>query len=153
MTTLFIDADACPVRAEAERVAARYAVPVRLVTNGGLRPSAHPLVEVVYVAEGPDSADRWIACHAGAGDVVVTADMPLAARCVAAGARVLRPDGSALTPANIGEALAMRDLAADLRAADPFRQGGGRPFGRADRARFLDALERALQATRRGVQA
>lgn len=153
MSILYIDADACPVRAEAERVATRHGLPMRLITNGGLRPSANPLVEVVYVAEGPDAADKWIAERAGPGDVVVTADMPLAARCVAAGARVLRPDGSALTPANMGEALAMRDLSADLRAADPFRPGGGRPFGRAERTRFLDGLERALQAARRGVQA
>lgn len=149
MTILYIDADACPVRAEAERVATRHGLRLLLVTDGGLRPSANPLVEVVYVTQGADAADIWIADRAGPGDVVVTSDMPLAARCVAAGARVLRPDGSALTPANIGPALATRDLMADLRAADPFRAGGGRPFSRADRSRFLDALERAVQAARR----
>ncbi len=149
MTTLYIDADACPVRDEAERVAARHGLRLLLVTDGGLRPSAHPLAEVVYVAQGADAADRWIAERAGAGDVVVTADIPLAARCVAAGARVVKPDGTALTPANIGPVLAARDLAADLRAADPFRPGGGRPFSRADRARFLDVLERTVQAALR----
>ncbi len=142
---LYVDADACPVKAEAERVATRHKVPVKLVSNGGLRPSGNPLVEVVIVPEGPDMADLWIAERAGPGDVVVTNDMPLAARCVASGARVLRPDGSALTERNVGEALALRDLMADLRSADPFRQGGGRSFGKADRARFLDALERALR--------
>lgn len=142
---IFVDADACPVRAEVEAVASRHACPVRMVTNGGLRPSAHPLVETVYVAEGADAADMWIADRAGAGDVVVTSDMPLAAKAVAAGAQVLRPDGSALTAANVGEALAMRDLATDLRAADPFRQGGGRPFSKADRARFRAALDHALR--------
>ncbi len=149
MTTLYIDADACPVRAEAERVALRHGLRMLLVTDGGIRPPANPLVEVVYVAQGADAADRWIAERAGAGDVVVTADIPLAARCVATGARVVKPDGTALNPANIGPALAARDLAADLRAADPFRQGGGRPFSRADRARFLDVLERTVQAALR----
>lgn len=141
---ILVDADACPVRAEVERVAARHGVRVAMVCNGGIRPSQNPLVETVYVTEGPDEADQWIAARAGAGDVVVTADMPLAARAVEAGARVLRPDGSELGAANIGNALATRDLMADLRAADPFRQGGGRPFGRADRARFLAALERLV---------
>lgn len=149
MTTLYIDADACPVRDEAERVATRHGLRMLLVTDGGIRPPANPLLEMVYVAQGADAADRWIAERAGAGDVVVTADIPLAARCVAAGARVVKPDGMALTSANIGPALAARDLAADLRAADPFRQGGGRPFSRADRARFLDVLERTVQAVLR----
>lgn len=147
--TLYVDADACPVKDEAERVASRHGVPLRFVSNGGLRPSRNPLVEMVYVPEGPDAADKWIAERAGRGDVVVTADLPLAARCVAAGARVLRHDGSVLDTANVGPALAMRDLMADLRAADPFRQGGGRAFARADRARFLEALDRALGAARR----
>ncbi|MHA6347304.1 YaiI/YqxD family protein [Roseivivax sp. CAU 1761] len=150
MTVLYIDADACPVKAEAERVATRHRVPVKLVSNGGLRPPANPLVESVIVPEGPDAADMWIAERAGAGDVVVTSDMPLAARCVAAGARVLRPNGETLSEANIGAQLALRDLAADLRAADPFRQGGGKGFGKADRSRFLDSLEREMRATLRG---
>ncbi|MCC6008499.1 MAG: YaiI/YqxD family protein [Rhodobacteraceae bacterium] len=145
MATLFIDADACPVKSEAERVATRHRVPMKLVCNGGLRPSPNPLVEVVYVAEGPDIADRWIADNAGPGDVVVTGDIPLAARCVEGGAEVLTHDGQRLNTANIGERLAMRDLMADLRAADPFRQGGGRAFGKAERARFADALEAALR--------
>jgi uncharacterized protein YaiI (UPF0178 family) len=141
---ILVDADACPVRAEVERVATRHGVRVTMVCNGGIRPSDNPLVETVYVTEGPDEADQWIAARAGAGDVVVTADVPLAARAVEAGARVLRPDGSELGTANIGNALAARDLMADLRAADPFRQGGGRPFGKADRARFSAALDRLV---------
>ena len=145
MTTLYVDADACPVKAEAERVATRHGVPLRLVSNGGLRPSRNPLVEVIVVPEGPDVADMWIADRAARGDVVVTSDMPLAAKCVASGALVLRPDGSTLTEANVGQALAMRDLMTDLRAADPFRQGGGRAFSKADRSRFLDTLERLLR--------
>ncbi|MBI1418738.1 MAG: YaiI/YqxD family protein [Limimaricola sp.] len=146
---IYVDADACPVKAEAERVATRHGLRMALVCNGGIRPSANPLVELVIVPEGPDVADKWIAERAGAGDVVVTADIPLAAKCVAAGAQVIRHDGSALTEANIGSVLATRDLMADLRAADPFRQGGGKSFGKAERARFLDGLERAVQAAKR----
>ncbi len=143
--TVFVDADACPVKAEVREVATRHAVPVKMVANGGLRPDPHPLVEMVYVPEGPDAADIWIASQAGPGDIVVTADMPLAARAVEAGAQVLKPNGEALTARNVGEALALRDLMTDLRAADPFRQGGGKPFSRQDRSRFREALERALR--------
>ena len=146
--TLYVDADACPVKAEAERVAQRHGVAMKLVSNGGLRPSANPLVEVVIVPEGPDVADMWIAQRAGVGDVVITADIPLAARCVENGARVLKHDGQALNAANIGNVLATRDLMADLRAANPFMQGGGRAFSKADRSRFLEALEREMRAAR-----
>ena len=146
--TLYIDADACPVKAEAERVATRHKLPMKLVSNGGLRLSQNPLVEVVIVSDGPDVADMWIAERAGPGDVVVTGDIPLAAKCVEAGAEVLRHNGERFTQTNIGQQLAMRDLMADLRAADPFRQGGGKAFSKADRSRFLDALERAIRAAK-----
>lgn len=143
---IYVDADACPVKAEVEKVATRHRAQVFIVSNGGLRPSQSPLVETVIVPDGPDVADMWIAERAGPGDVVVTGDIPLAAKCVEAGARVLRHNGEAFTQANIGQQLAMRDLMADLRSADPFRQGGGRAFSKADRSRFLDALERELRA-------
>ncbi|MDX1819873.1 MAG: YaiI/YqxD family protein [Paracoccaceae bacterium] len=149
MTTLYIDADACPVKEEAERVATRHGVSMKLVSNGGLRLSRNPLVEVVIVDAGPDVADMWIADRVGPGDVVVTGDIPLAAKCVAAGARVLKHNGEALTQANIGNVLATRDLMADLRAADPFRQGGGKGFTKSDRSRFLEALDRELRAALR----
>lgn len=149
VTALYIDADACPVKAEAERVATRHRIRMYVVSNGGLRPSQNPLVETVIVPDGPDVADMWIAERCGAGDVVVTGDIPLAAKCVEAGARVLKHNGEALTGANIGNVLATRDLMADLRAADPFRQGGGKGFTKADRSRFLDALERELRAAAR----
>jgi uncharacterized protein YaiI (UPF0178 family) len=146
---IYVDADACPVRDEVLRVAERHGEPVTYVTNGGLRPSRHPLASIVVVEQGADVADMWIADRIGAGDVCVTADVPLAARCIARGARALAHDGAAFTTANMGTRLAMRDLMADLRAADPFRQGGGRPFGAADRSRFLEALERELRAAAR----
>ena len=148
MTTLFIDADACPVKAEAEKVATRHRIAMKLVSNGGLRMSQNPLVETVIVSEGPDIADMWIADRAGPGDVVITGDIPLAAKCIEAGAAVLKHNGEALTAANIGNVLATRDLMTDLRAADPFRQGGGKGFTKADRSRFLDALERTLRAAK-----
>ena len=144
--TLYIDADACPVKAEAERVATRHQMRMVLVSNGGIRPSANPLVESMFVTSGPDEADKYIADLCGPGDVVVTADIPLAAKCVAAGARVVKHNGEELTRANIGNVLATRDLMADLREADPFRIGGGRPFSKADRSRFLEVLERAIRA-------
>ncbi|MGR3634999.1 MAG: YaiI/YqxD family protein [Shimia sp.] len=150
MTAIYVDADACPVKAEVERVGTRHKVQIYVVSNGGLRPSQNPLVENVIVPEGPDVADMWIADRATKGDVVITGDIPLAAKCVEAGARVLKHNGEALTAANIGNVLATRDLMADLRAADPFRQGGGKSFGKADRSRFLEALERELRAAARG---
>ncbi len=146
---IYVDADACPVKAEAERVATRHQLRLFMVCNGGIRPSANPLVETVIVPDGPDVADMWIADRCGAGDVVVTGDIPLAAKCVAAGARVIKHNGEPLTQGNIGNVLATRDLMADLRAADPFRQGGGKGFTKADRSRFLEGLERMVQAAKR----
>jgi uncharacterized protein len=148
--TLYIDADACPVKAEAERVATRLGVRMVLVSNGGIRPSANPLVESVYVPDGLDVADDWIAERAGAGDVVVTGDIPLAARCVATGAKVLKHNGEELTVANIGMVLATRDLMTEIRSANPLHQGGGgKGFTAADRSRFLERLDRVLRAAGR----
>ncbi len=145
MTALYVDADACPVKDEVVKVADRHKLAVFIVSNGGLRPNPHPLVQTIIVPDGPDIADMWIADRAGRGDIVITGDIPLAAKCIAAGAQVIRHNGDLFTEANIGNQLATRDLMADLRAADPFRQGGGRPFSKADRSRFLDMLDRAVQ--------
>lgn len=153
MTRLFVDADACPVRAEALRVADRHKLQVFVVSNGGIRPHPNPLVESVIVPEGADAADKWIADRIGPGDICVTADVPLAARCIESGGRAIRHNGEVFTPANIGHALAMRDLMADLRAANPLGPGGGaKPFGKADRSRFLDALERMVRAAMRDAE-
>ncbi len=141
MTAIYIDADACPVRVETLRVADRHKLKTFVVSDGGLRPDPHPLVETVIVSGGPDAADDWIAERIGPGDICVTGDIPLASRCLEAGAEALRHNGDAFTQANIGNQLAMRSLMADLRSADPFRQGGGRPFTKADRSNFLNALE------------
>ncbi|MBT4568474.1 MAG: YaiI/YqxD family protein [Marinovum sp.] len=150
MTALYIDADACPVKSEAERVASRHQVKMYVVSNGGLRPSQNPVVETIIVPDGPDVADMWIAERAGQGDVVITGDIPLAAKCIERGALVLKHNGEALSAANIGNVLATRDLMADLRAADPFRQGGGKSFTKSDRSRFLSALESTLRKAKAG---
>ncbi|MGB0960887.1 MAG: YaiI/YqxD family protein [Halocynthiibacter sp.] len=149
MTAIYVDADACPVKAEAEKVATRHQLKLYFVSNGGLRPSLNPLVEMIFVDDGPDVADMWIADRASRQDIVVTNDIPLAAKTVASGAETISHTGDRFTEANIGNRLATRDLMADLRASDPFRQGGGKAFGKADRSNFLNALERAIQAAKR----
>jgi uncharacterized protein YaiI (UPF0178 family) len=148
---LLIDADACPVKAEAERVATRFGIEMLLVSNGGVRPSANPLVRSIFVPSGADQADMWIADTCTALDVVVTSDIPLAAKCLAKGAQVIKHNGEPLTSANIGMVLAARDLMADLRSANPFMQmsgkAGAQAFSKTDRARFLDVLDRMLRAS------
>jgi len=145
MTAIYVDADACPVKDEAVRVAARHGIAVFIVSNGGIRPRAEPLVETVIVGEGPDAADDWIAERCGAGDVVITSDIPLAARAVAAGARVVRPNGDPITEAGVGQILATRDLMTGLREAGAIT-GGPAPFSKRDRSRFLDTLETTIRA-------
>lgn len=148
---IYVDADACPVKGEVDKVGTRHKTQMYFVSNGGLRPSQNPLAEMVIVPEGPDVADMWIAERAQSGDVVVTDDIPLAAKSVEAGALVLKHNGEELTARNIGNVLATRDLMTDLRSADPFRQGGGKAFGKTDRSRFLDALERLLRKAGSGA--
>jgi uncharacterized protein YaiI (UPF0178 family) len=142
--TLYIDADACPVKEEALRVARRHSLPVIVVSNRGLRPSGDPLVRQVVVSDAFDAADNWIAQHANAGDIVVTADVPLASRCVKAGAQVLGPTGRPFTPTNIGMASAMRDLKAHLRETGADR-GFNASFTKDDRSRFLQVLEEMVR--------
>jgi uncharacterized protein len=145
---IFLDGDACPVKDEVERVAARHALPVHIVSNGGLRPSRNPQFHHVLVAAGPDAADEWIADHIGARDIVVTADLPLAARCLAKGATVLNAKGDAVTEERIGMALGMRELNRHLREVTR-RETPHAAFGKKERSRFLGALENAIQAIRR----
>ena len=143
---ILVDADACPVKDEALRVAARHKVKTIYVSDGGIRPNPHPLAEVVVVTQGADAADDWIVERLQPGDLCVTGDIPLADRCIKAGARAIRHNGEMFTAANIGNILATRDLMTDLRAANPLNQGGGgRPFTKQDRSRFLEALEREMR--------
>jgi uncharacterized protein YaiI (UPF0178 family) len=141
---ILVDADACPVKDEIYRVAERHRVPVSVVSNSPFRVPAGPLVERVVVSGGFDAADDWIAERADARSVVVTADILLADRCLKAGATVLAPTGKPFTPASIGGAIATRAIMADLRAGADGLTGGPRPFAKADRSRFLQALDTAL---------
>jgi uncharacterized protein len=147
MLTLYVDADACPVKEEVYRVARRYSMLVKVVANSPLRVPSGPLVELV-VRQGFGAADDWIAEHAGAGDVVVTADVPLAARCVVAGAAVLDPKGRPFTEGDVGAALAMRDLRDELRQSGVMT-GGPAPMTAKDRSRFLGKLDELVTAARR----
>ena len=148
MTRLYVDADACPVKEEVYRVARRYGLPVSVVANAWIRVPAEPLIEPVVVDAGPDVADDWIAERAGAGDIVVTADIPLAARCLPAGAQVIAPNGRPFTPDSIGSAMAGRAVGEHLRSMGEIT-GGPKPFAPADRSRFLSALDEAVQRARR----
>ena len=144
MTVIYVDADACPVKDEIITIAIRHGCRAVMVCNGGIRPHPHPLVDLAIVDDGPNSADIWIAKQADQDDIVVTNDILLAARAVEKGAAVVRPDGSPITAANVGNVLATRDLMTDMRAADPFRQAKGKPFSKADRGRFSQALDQLL---------
>jgi uncharacterized protein len=146
---ILVDADACPVKEEVYRVAFRRGVAVRVVSNARIRVPEHPLIERVVVSASFDAADDWIAEEAGAGDVVVTADILLADRCLKAGATVLGPTGKPFTNASIGAAIAVRAIMPDLRAGGD-AVGGPAPFAKADRSRFLQALDEALGRLARG---
>jgi len=146
---IFIDGDACPVKAEVEKVAARHGLTVTIVSNGGLRPCRHPLLRHVTVAEGADAADNWIVDTIAAGDICITADIPLAARCLEKGARVLAPNGKPFTQDGIGMALGMRELSRHLRELTPGGQTRHAGFGKQDRSRFLSELENCIAALKR----
>lgn len=146
---IYVDADACPVKPEIYRVAKRHGVGVTLVAGSWMRVPPGQNVVLEVVTEGFDAADDWIASHAGPGDLVVTVDIPLAARCVANGARVLGTTGRPFTEANVGEALATRNLLAELRGAGLETASGPPPFDPRDRSRFLQALDEAIHALRR----
>ena len=147
---ILVDADACPVKDEIYKVAWRRGVAVKVVSNMRLRVPDHPLIERVVVSDGFDAADDWIAEAAGPGSVVVTADILLADRCLKAGAVVIGNTGKPFTAASIGGAVALRAIMADLRAGADGIIGGPAPFAKADRSRFLQALDEALARLARG---
>ena len=148
MLNIFVDADACPVKEEVYRVARRYGLPVTLVANARMRIPNEERIRLEVVADGFDAADDWIVAHVQPLDIVVTSDVVLASRCVKAGARVLGPNGKPFTEDNVGQAVAMRDLMADLRGAGEIT-GGPPPMQRRDRSRFLQKLDEVIQAIRR----
>jgi uncharacterized protein YaiI (UPF0178 family) len=145
---IFVDADACPVKDEVYRVAARHRLPVVVVAVGFIRVPQDPLIERVAAGNSPDAADDWIAERAGKTDIVITADVPLASRCVKSGATVIAPNGRPYTEDSIGMTLAVRNLMHDLRSAGEVT-GGPRPFSPRDRSAFLSALEEAIRRLQR----
>ena len=147
---IYVDADACPVKDEAVRVAERHGLHIHFVSNAFMRLPEGPLIHRVVVAEGPDAADDWIVEHIGARDIAVTADIPLAARSLKKGAQVIGPTGKPFTESGIGMALAMRELSQHLRETGESK-GYNASFNRQDRSRFLQPLEEAVQAIKRGV--
>ncbi len=142
-TRILVDADACPVKDQIYKVAFRRGAAVKVVSNSLLRVPVHPLVERVVVSDGFDAADDWIAGQAGPRDVVITADILLADRCLKAGAAVIGNNGKCFTAGSIGNAVATRAIMADLRASGEV-VGGPAPFTKADQSRFLQALDEAL---------
>jgi hypothetical protein len=147
-TRIFIDADACPVKEEVYRVARRYGLHTYVVANAFIMTPRETLIERVVVEAGPDIADDWIAERAVKGDIVVTSDIPLAARCLKSGAAVLNPKGVAFTEGSIGMALAGREIAEHLRSFGEVT-GGPKPFAPADRSNFLQALDEAVNRAKR----
>ena len=150
---ILVDADACPVKEEVYRVAFRREVPVKVVSNARIRVPEHPLIERVLVSDRFDAADDWIADNADAKAVVITGDILLADRCLKAGAAVIGHNGKPFTTASIGGAIATRAIMADLRAGADGITGGPAPFARADRSRFLQALDEVLVRLARGSAA
>ncbi len=149
MSDIYIDADACPVRDEVYRVAERLNLKVFVVSNGSrpIRPSPNPTIAMITVSEGADAADHWIVEHIGASDICVTADIPLAARCLAKDALALAPNGKVWTKDNIGNALAGREVSRHLRELG-MTGGGPAPFSKADRSRFLQALDKLIHTVK-----
>jgi uncharacterized protein YaiI (UPF0178 family) len=145
---IYIDADACPVKDEVYRVAARHQLAVTVVAAGFIRVPADPLIDRIAAGAGMDAADNWIAERAGPGDIVITADIPLASRCVKAGAEVIAPNGRAFTEETIGMTLAVRNLMHDLRSAGEVTRGQP-PFSPRDRSTFLSALDAAIRRAER----
>ena len=147
---IYVDADACPVKDEIYRVAQRHRLPVSIVAGTFIRIPADPLIERIAAGSGMDAADDWIAERAGPGDIVVTSDIPLASRCVKAGAAVLAPNGKAFTDDSIGMALAVRNLMSDLRDSGEIT-GGPRGFSPGDRSAFLSALDQTIRRVQRAM--
>jgi len=145
---IFVDADACPVKQEVYRVAGRYRLEVTLVANSWMRVPDDRRIRLEVVGGGFDEADDWIVEHVQAHDIVITADIPLASRCLKAGARVIGSTGKPFTENNIGDAVATRDLLSELRGAGEIT-GGPPPLTKRDRSRFLQKLDEAIQAIRR----
>lgn len=150
-TRIYVDADACPVKDEVYRVAARHSLPVSVVAGNFIRVPNDPSIERIAAGSGMDAADDWIAERAQTGDIVVTSDIPLAARCVKAGADVIAPNGKPFSEASIGMTLAVRNLMTDLRSSGEVT-GGPRSFSPGDRSAFLSTLDQTIRRIQRAQQ-
>jgi uncharacterized protein YaiI (UPF0178 family) len=148
LLNIFVDADACPVKKEVYRVASRYCLDVTLVANSWMRVPDERWIALEVVEDGFDAADDWIVEHVQTHDIVITADIPLASRCLKKGARVIGPTGKPFTDNNIGQAVATRDLLSELRGAGEIT-GGPPPIAKNDRSRFLQKLDETIQSIRR----
>lgn len=148
---IYVDADACPVKDEAVRVAMRHRLTITLVANQGSRPTRDPMIRYVYVPYGPDAADDWIVEQVNANDIVITSDIPLASRALELGAQVLGPGGKRFTREGIGMALAMRELKQQLRETGEIRDNHPE-FSARDRSQFLSALDEAVTRAKRQAQ-
>jgi uncharacterized protein YaiI (UPF0178 family) len=147
-TRIYVDADACPVKDEIYRVAARHGLPVSVVAGNFIRVPQDPMIERIAAGSGMDAADDWIAQRAGKGDIVVTSDIPLASRCVKAGTEVIAPNGKPFTEQSIGMTLAVRNLMTDLRSSGEVT-GGPKSFAPRDRSAFLSALDQTIRRIQR----
>ena len=147
MTKIYVDADACPVKNEIERIAIRHGLVTYMVCNGGIRPSRNNLIKLVLVNQEADAADKWIVDHIEKTDICVTNDIPLAEQCLKKGAQAIRPNGTRFTTDNIGMALANREIMEKIR-----EQGGGTsgppPFSKTDRSKFLNYMETVVRSAR-----
>ena len=148
MIKIYVDADACPVKNEIERVATRHNLKTYMVCDGGIRPSLNPLIKLVVVSQGADAADDWIVDHIGRADICVTNDIPLAARCLKKEAFALKSNGKSYTNDNIGMALATREIMERIRESGEMT-GGPPPFSKTDRSKFLDQIEKIVQKAKK----
>ena len=148
MIKIYVDADACPVKNEIERVATRHNLKTYMVCDGGIRPSLNPLIKLVVVSQGADAADDWIADHIGRADICITNDIPLAARCLKKEAFALKSNGKSYTNDNIGMALATREILERIRESGEMT-GGPPPFNKTDRSKFLDQIEKIIQKAKK----
>ena len=148
MVKIYVDADACPVKNEIERIASRHNLKTYLVCNGGIRPSQNPMIELVVVGIGADAANDWITCHISRADICVTADILLAARCLNEGAFVIKPNGYIFDDNNIGMALSAREIREGMSSVGNFA-GGPAPFSEADRSEYLNRMEIIVRAAKK----
>ena len=148
MVKIYVDADACPVKNEVERIAIRHNLETYMVCDGGIRPPLNSLIKVIVVNQGPDAADNWIADHIGRTDICVTNDIPLAERCLKEGAFAIKPNGNTYTNDNIGMALATRKIMEGIRETGQINFGPP-PFTKSNRSKFLDKMEVIVQKAKK----